>query len=97
MWKDVWHIRNMNADEKAAKQQEIKDTFNNRPQASNWSTWIFNEETCTMEPPIPRPNPVPGKIVFWCGADNNWKEAPPRPTDGSNYQFDFFAWQWVAV
>jgi hypothetical protein len=97
IWKDVWHTREMTAEEKTDKQQKTINAFRNRPQAENWSAWIFDEETCTMKPPIPRPAPVEGKIVFWCGADNNWKEAPSYPTDGSNYNFDFLAWQWVAV
>jgi hypothetical protein len=50
-----------------------------------------------MQPPIPRPEPVEGKLVFWCGADANWKDAPARPVDENQYTFDFFAWQWVPV
>ena len=47
-----------------------------------------------MKPPIPRPEPVEGVLVLWCGADNNWKETPERPE--GQYKFDFLAWQWVA-
>lgn len=96
-WKDVWDLRDMTAEEKAAKQQAVKDAFAAREQASNWSAWVFDEATCTMQPPIPRPDPVEGKIVVWCGADANWKEAPTYPTDEGQYKFDFLAWQWVAV
>jgi hypothetical protein len=94
-WTDVWPLRPMTDEEKAAKQQAIKDAWNSRPQASNWSAWVFNETTAQYEPPIPRPELVEGKIVFWSGADNNWKEAPAYPTDGKRYMFDFFAWVWV--
>jgi hypothetical protein len=38
---------------------------------------------------------VEGVLVFWCGAENNWKEAPARPE--GNYKFDFFEWQWVLI
>jgi len=48
-----------------------------------------------MVPPIPRPTPIEGVLVFWCGADNNWKVAPSRPE--GEYKFDFLAWQWVQV
>jgi hypothetical protein len=92
--KDVWTVRQMTAEEKSAKQQAVRDAFNSREQASNWSAWILDEATCTMVPPIPRPAPVDGKIVFWCGAENNWKEIPTRPE--GQYKFDFFAWNWVA-
>jgi len=95
VWTDVWSLREMTAEEKTAKQQTVITAFNNRDQASNWSAWTLDEATCTMVPPIPRPETVEGVLVFWCGADNAWKEAPARPE--GNYKFDFIAWTWVAV
>lgn len=95
VWTDVWTVREMTAEEKTAKQQAVITAFNTRDQASNWSAWTLDEATCTMQPPIPRPEPVEGKIVFWCGAENNWKDTPVRPE--GEYKFDFFAWAWVAV
>jgi len=95
VWTDVWTVRDLTVEEKTAKQQAVVTAFNDRPQASNWSAWTLDEATCTMQPPIPRPAFVEGKLVFWCGADANWKEAPARPE--GNYKFDFFAWDWVAV
>jgi hypothetical protein len=95
VWTDVWFLRDMTAEEKTAKQQEVITAFNSREQASNWSAWTLDEATCTMKPPIPRPDAIEGKIIFWCGAELNWKETPPRP-EGS-YKFDFFAWDWVAL
>lgn len=94
-WKDVWALRDMTAAEKAAKQQAVKDAWAAREQAANWSAWTFNEVTCQYDPPTPRPDPVEGKIVFWCGADNAWKDAPAYPQDGKQYKFDFFAWAWI--
>jgi hypothetical protein len=95
VWTDVWSVREMTAEEKTAKQQAVITAFNTRDQAENWSAWTLDEATCTMQPPIPRPEPVEGKIVFWSGADVNWKEAPARPE--GNYKFDFIAWDWVAA
>jgi hypothetical protein len=95
VWTDVWSLRDMTAEEKTAKQQAVINAFNTREQASNWSAWTLNEATCTMVPPIPRPDPVEGVLVFWCGADNAWKEAPPRPE--GEYKFDFIAWSWVSI
>jgi hypothetical protein len=102
VWTDVWEVRDMTAEEKAAKQQGVRDIFNNRPQAENWSSWTFDEATCKMQPPIPRPEPDQTKLdakifTYWCGADNNWKDTPPKPNDGKQYNFDFFAWNWVEV
>jgi hypothetical protein len=95
VWTDVWSLREMTAEEKTTKQQAVITVFNSREQASNWSAWILDEATCTMQPPIPRPDPVEGVIVFWCGADNAWKDTPVRPE--GEYKFDFIAWAWVAV
>ena len=95
VWTDVWSMRDMTAEEKTAKQQDLITSFNSREQTENWSAWTLDEATCTMQPPIPRPEPVEGKLMFWCGADANWKEAPTRPE--GEYKFDFFAWTWVAL
>lgn len=100
VWTDVWNLRDMTAEEKSAKQQAVRDAFNTREQASNWSAWTLDEATCTMQPPIPRPDfdqtKLDAKIfTFWCGAENNWKDTLPRP-DGK-YKFDFIAWQWIEV
>lgn len=97
VWTDVWALRDMTAEEKTAKQQAVIAEFNNREYASNWSAWTFDEATCKMQPPIPRPETVDGLDIRWCGADNNWKEVPARPVDGNQYKFDFLAWQWVQV
>ena len=97
VWTDVWHKRDMTAEEKTAKQQDVITAFNSREYASNWSTWTLNEDTCEMQPPIPRPEQIVGVMVAWCGADNNWKEVPARPVDDNQYNFDYIAWQWVQV
>ena len=93
--KDVHEVRPMTDEEKAEKQQKFKDFWVSRPQAENWAAWTFDEATCAYVPPIPRPDNPENKDIRWCGADNNWKEVPPRPTDGKAYKFDFLAWEWV--
>jgi hypothetical protein len=95
VWMDVWHKRDMTAEEKTSVQQEVITAFNNREYATNWSAWVLDEATCKMVPPIPRPAPVEGVLVFWCGADANWKEAPARPE--GEYKFNFITWAWVAL
>lgn len=99
-WKDVWLVRPMTDAEKTAKQTAVKNAFASQEQAENWSAWIFDEVTCSMVPPIPRPEPDSVKLsqnifTFWCGAENNWKDTPARPI--GNYRFDFLAWNWVEV
>jgi hypothetical protein len=100
VWTDVWPLRPMTDEEKTAKQQAVITMFNNREQAENWSAWTFDEATCTMQPPIPRPELDVAKLeqriyTFWCGADSNWKDTPVLPE--GNYDFDFFAWQWIEI
>jgi hypothetical protein len=102
VWTDVWALREMTTEEKAAKQQAVTTAFNNRLQAENWSAWTLDEGICEMVPPIPRPEPDQVKLdanifTFWCGADANWKDTPARPVDDNQYKFDFLAWQWNAV
>ena len=100
VWTDIWSVREMTAEEKTAKQQAVITAFNDRSQAENWSAWTLDEATCTMQPPIPRPEPDEAKLeqriyTFWCGADNNWKDTPVLPE--GNYNFDFLAWQWIEI
>ncbi len=100
VWTDVWHKRDMTAEEVTAKQQAVITEFNNIPNASNFSTWTFDAITCTMVPPIAQPALDPAKLTagiftMWCGADNNWKDTPVRPE--GNYTFDFATWQWVEL
>ena len=102
VWTDVWPLREMTPEEKATKQQDVRNAFNNRPQAENWSAWVLDEATCTMQPPIPRPALDETKIkagvfTFWCGAENGWKDSPAKPVDDNQYKFDFLAWEWVQV
>lgn len=106
VWTDVYHIRDLTAEEKAAKDaadkqakiDAFKEAWARFPQRENWATWTFNEETIAYDPPIPRPAPDQTKLdagisTFWCGAENGWKDSPVRPE--GDYKFDFLAWQWI--
>jgi hypothetical protein len=100
VWTDVWHKRDMTAEEKTAAQQAVITSFNAMPNASNFSTWTLDEATCVMVPPVAKPEVDQAKLdagifTFWSGADNNWKDTPVRPE--GNYTFDFTTWLWVEV
>jgi hypothetical protein len=97
VWTDVWHKRDMTLEEKTSKQQSILALFNSQYQIENWSAWTFDEATCSMKPPIPRPTPIAGVNIDWCGAENAWKVIPDRPVDNNQYKFNFLTWQWVQV
>ena len=96
VWTDVWHFRDMTPEEKEAYQQFRKNSWANQHNAYNFTGWVFNEETASFEPPIPKPQ-VEGVNYRWCGAENTWKEAPTKPDDGNSYKFDFVAWEWVVL
>jgi hypothetical protein len=55
-----------------------------------------------MKPPIPRPpkdaeKEAVGIYTYWCGAENGWKDTPPKPVGADEYIFNFVAWQWFKV
>lgn len=97
-WTDVYPIRPMTDEEKAGKQGYVRKVFMDAraPYQSNFSAWILDEATCTMVPPVERPA-IGSVPMRWCGAENNWKEAPLKPTDGNPYEFNFNTWQWDPV
>ena len=88
---DVHHVRAMTDAEKTKTQQTIKDSWAIRPNAINFTAWVFDETTCTFVPPVVRPV---GNYC-WRGSDNSWVEVPPKP-DG-DYAFDLETGTWVAL
>jgi hypothetical protein len=75
VYKDVWMIRPMDDVEKDAKQQAIKNAWVSLPNYENFTSWVFDEVTCSFIPPVPRPDD--GKLYRWDGAVNNWVEVTP--------------------
>ena len=49
--KDVWLVRPMNAQEKQAKQEQVKADW----ALHGFASWSFDDATCTFVPPTPRP------------------------------------------
>ncbi len=98
VWTDVFHVKDMTAEEKAIAHQnkidEYKAVWEKLPQRDNFSTWTFNEETIKYEPPIPRPT---DREVIWSGANNGWVDKPQKPDDGKTYRLDFYTSSWVEV
>lgn len=96
VWTHVWYFRDMTPEEKENYQQFRKTGWANQPNAYNFTGWVFNEDTASFEPPIPKPQ-VEGVNYRWDGAQNAWREAPTKPDDGNSYKFDFIAWKWVVL
>lgn len=94
VWTDVWSVREMTDGEKTAKQQQAKDAWATQPDLDNFSTWVFNEEKCLFEPPVPRPQVGD---YFWQGNTSSWVERPPYPTEGGPYKLNFSTATWVAI
>lgn len=69
---DVHHVRDMTVEEKTAKQDEVKAIW----AENGYSSWIFNEETCSFDPPVPYPtdeNPY-----IWNEETTTWVEVAPN-------------------
>lgn len=67
--KDFHHIYQFTEDEKIAKQNAVKQDW---ALNSSFSSWVFNEELCTFEPPVPMPSD--GKNYRWDETTSSWIE-----------------------
>lgn len=67
---DVHHIRKMTQVEIDIKQSEAKTMW----AAHGFTSWTFNESTCSFIPPIVKPND--GKLYKWDENTTSWVEEP---------------------
>lgn len=65
---DVHHVRQMTPEEVLEKQKIVKDGW----ATGDWKSWIFNEEKCCFEAPIPYPDD--GKFYIWRETTLSWVE-----------------------
>jgi hypothetical protein len=68
--KDVHHVRAMTTEERTAKQNATKEEWQTR----GFASWIFNEEKCAFEAPVPYPED--GKFYVWDEPTTAWVEMP---------------------
>ena len=96
VWKDVWRLKSITEEEKLAKQQAVKDQWSTAwgDDQYNFTTWVFDEETCSHKPPVPMPL-EPG--LFWQGSSNSWVACPVYPDDGKRYKLDYASATWVEI
>jgi hypothetical protein len=66
--KDVHHVRAMTLEERTAKQNALKEHWKTR----GLDSWVFDEESCTYQPPIPYPDE--SKLFHWDEATLSWIE-----------------------
>jgi hypothetical protein len=69
--KDVWHIRPMTQEEKTALQNQVKAAW---AENDGYPSWIFNEELCMFEAPIPRPDKHDNVAYIWDEPSLSWIE-----------------------
>jgi len=94
IWTDSIIINELSNAEKIERQNLIKSHWLNNP---NFASWIFNEDTCDFEPPVPRPTELTpdGQMYRWQGSSNNWVLASKIPPDNINkYKWNFITWTW---
>lgn len=70
--KDVHHSRPMTPEEKLSWQNQVKSVWSQ----TGFASWIFDEETCSFKPPVPRP--IDGKPYRWDEATISWIEVQPE-------------------
>jgi hypothetical protein len=85
----------MTEEEKLAKQNAVKADF--AAKRTNCKTWIFNEETCEFDPPVPMPTDDPDAIYHWRHSTQSWVKQPPKPDDGKLYSFRLKLEKWDEV
>jgi hypothetical protein len=73
VYKDVWYVLEMTEEEISALQQATKDDWaaNDGP-----ASWVFNEEKCAFEPPMPYPED--GQAYTWDEATISWVALIPE-------------------
>jgi hypothetical protein len=93
VWTDTWDIVDLTDEEKAAKQQAVKDEWNSKPNRFNFTAWTFDEETCQYVSPTPYPKD--DKDYYWQGSTNSWQIVPERPVDRVNtYMLNVSTGEW---
>ena len=69
VYQDVWASEEISDEEKLARQNEIKKIF---AETLNYSSWIFDEKTCTFYPPVTPPDD--NQIYDWDEKNTQWVE-----------------------
>jgi hypothetical protein len=59
----IWSCEQMTEDERIEKIQSVQDNWNANPESP--SSWIFNENSCSYEPPISKPDDEESDLYFW--------------------------------
>jgi hypothetical protein len=97
VYQDKHTIREMTQSEKLAKQELTKTEWANGP-ISFFNSWSFNPDTCSYEPPVPRPERTDEDPIFlWYEAELKWVPKPTMPNDDKNYYLDVLDVVWKEI
>lgn len=66
IYRDVWYTSQMSNQEILKKQEQVKQQWIEY----GYSSWIFDENTCSFIPPTPYPND--GKNYYWDEPSLSW-------------------------
>lgn len=66
-YNDVHHVRQMTEEEKTIKQNQVIVEWSN-----HFPSWVFNEDKCAFEPPVPYPQD--DKSYYWDEPTMSWVE-----------------------
>lgn len=64
--KDVHQVRAMSEEEILTLQNQVKSDW----ESNGFASWVFNEETCSFDPPIPYPDD--GNVYVWNEQAQQW-------------------------
>jgi hypothetical protein len=75
---DIFTTRDLTADEKFAQQESVKINFDKHV---GFKSWVFDEELCTMKPPIPYPGNQDGSgpRYKWDETTLEWVDITDQP------------------
>lgn len=86
-FKDVWHVVNMNENERADAKDNAKPSF--------ITTWLFDEPTCRWVPPVAYPSDE--LIYLWSDSNSAWVEVAGVPPSDGEYYFNVSSESWVVM
>lgn len=95
VYTDKYHYVPLTEEEKQAKQQRVKSEW----AAGGHPSWIWNEENCKFNPPIPKPADAEGSFWSWNEESGIWEDLlkpeqllssvdysiPPKPLETANF------------
>ena len=66
---DIWVCEDMTAEEMTAKQDAVKAEW---AENDGYVSWVFNEETCSFDPPTPKPEDFEDQVYVWNEETLSW-------------------------